>query len=157
VQDGAMVAINLSPQSMANSEFMDWFSNKLQSMDRQAARLAIEVSEYGALRNISAATRVRNLVRTHGAKFGIDHFGLDPAALKLLRDLPPDYVKLTGSLMAEIEAVEAASNMLHSFVKLAHSLDVMVIAQQVERAEQLAVLNAAGVDAGQGYYFGAPQ
>jgi diguanylate cyclase (GGDEF)-like protein len=157
LQDGAMVAINLSPQSMANSDFMDWFASKLQSMDRQAARLAIEVSEYGALRNVNAATRVRDLVRRHGAKFGIDHFGLDPTALKLLRDMPPDYVKLTGSLMAEIEAVEAASNMLHSFVKLAHSLDVMVIAQQVERVEQLAVLNAAGVDAGQGYYFGAPQ
>jgi EAL domain-containing protein (putative c-di-GMP-specific phosphodiesterase class I) len=59
--------------------------------------------------------------------------------------------------MEEIEAVESASEMLQSFVKLAHSLDVLVIAQQVERVEQLAVLARAEVDAGQGYYFGAPQ
>jgi EAL domain-containing protein (putative c-di-GMP-specific phosphodiesterase class I) len=100
---------------------------------------------------------VRDLVRSHGGKFGIDHFGLDPKALNLLRELLPDYVKLTGSLMEEIEAVESASEMLQSFVKLAHSLDVLVIAQQVERVEQLAVLARAEVDAGQGYYFGAPQ
>jgi EAL domain-containing protein (putative c-di-GMP-specific phosphodiesterase class I) len=126
-------------------------------MGQTAKRLAVEVSEYGALRNVQATSRVRELVRRHGARFGIDHFGLDPDALKLLREMPPDYVKLTGTLMAEIEAVEAASDMLKSFVKLAHSLDVMVIAQQVERAEQIGVLTSAGVDAGQGYYFGAPQ
>jgi EAL domain-containing protein (putative c-di-GMP-specific phosphodiesterase class I) len=81
---------------------------------------------------------------------------LDPQALKLLRDVVPDYVKLVGSLMAELDSVEAVTQMLQSFVTLAHSLDVIVIAQQVERAEQLKVLNAAKVDAGQGYYFGPP-
>jgi EAL domain-containing protein (putative c-di-GMP-specific phosphodiesterase class I) len=46
--------------------------------------------------------------------------------------------------------------MLHSFVTLAHSLDVTVIAQQVEHANQLEVLTNAKVDAGQGYFFGPP-
>ena len=104
-----------------------------------------------------AAMRVRDLVRSHGGKFGIDHFGMDPQALNLLRDMPPDYVKLSGLLTGEIEAVESVSEMLQSFVKLAHSLEVMVIAQQVERVEQIDVLVSANVDAGQGYYFGAPQ
>ena len=151
-----LVAVNLSPQSLADTEFMDWFSVKLAALD-EASRLAIEISEFGALRNLGATTRVRDLVRACGGKFGIDHFGLDPQALKLMRDLLPDYVKLAGSLMAELDAVESVSEMLQSFVTLAHSLDVAVIAQQVERVEQLAVLNAAAVDAGQGYYFGAPE
>ena len=47
--------------------------------------------------------------------------------------------------------------MLLSFVTLAHSLDVMVIAQQLENEQQLSSLQVALVDAGQGYYFGAPQ
>jgi diguanylate cyclase (GGDEF)-like protein len=154
--DQGMVAINLSPQSMSDPEFMDWFAAKLAALDH-ALGLAIEVSEFGALRNVTAAARVRDLVRARQGKFGIDHFGLDPQALQLLRELLPDYVKLAGTLMAELEAVESVSDMLRSFVTLAHSLDVAVIAQQVERVEQLAVLNAAKVDAGQGYYFGAPQ
>ena len=64
---------------------------------------------------------------------------------------------MTGTLTADIEAVESVSEMLQSFVTLAHSLDVIVIAQQIERIEQIAVLTSAQVDAGQGYYFGAPQ
>ncbi len=100
---------------------------------------------------------MRDLVRARGGKFGIDHFGLDPKALKLLRDILPDYVKLNGALVDEVEAVESVSHMLQSFVKLAHSLHVQVIAQKVERAEQVAVLVSAHVDAAQGHYFGAPQ
>ena len=151
------VAINLSPQSMVDGEFMDWFVARLDSLGGGALRLAIEVSEFAALRHTPAAMRVRDLVRTRGGKFGIDHFGLDPKALKLLREILPDYVKLNGALLEDVEAVESVSDMLQSFVKLAHSLDVLVIAQRVERVEQVAALVSAQVDAAQGFYFGAPQ
>jgi diguanylate cyclase (GGDEF)-like protein len=153
--DQSLVAVNLSPQSMADTDFMDWFAGSLAGLN-DASALAIEVSEFGALRNVAAVTRVRDLVRRHGGKFGIDNFGLDPQALKLMRDILPDYVKLAGTLTGELDAVESVSDMLHSFVSLAHSLDIEVIAQKVERREQLDVLVAARVDAGQGYYFGAP-
>ncbi|QDL54573.1 bifunctional diguanylate cyclase/phosphodiesterase [Rhodoferax aquaticus] len=152
-----LVAVNLSPQSLGNADFIDWFAKQLSGLGVNAKRLAVEVSEFGALRNMVATLRLRDLVRNHGGQFGIDHFGLDPQAFKLLREVLPDYVKLTGALMAELEAVESVSEMLQSFVQLAHSLDVMVIAQQVERSEQVAVLTSAKVDAAQGYFFGAPQ
>lgn len=151
------VAINLSPQSMVDGDFMDWFVARLDSLGEGTWRLAIEVSEFAALRHTPAAMRVRDLVRGRGGKFGIDHFGLDPKALKLLREILPDYVKLNGALLEDVEGVESVSAMLQSFVKLAHSLDVLVIAQKVERAEQVAVLVSAQVDAAQGFYFGAPQ
>ena len=156
-QADALVAINLSHQSMVDVDFMDWFLARLDALGGSAQRLAIEVSEFAALRHTAAAMRVRDLVQARGGKFGIDHFGLDPKALKLLRDMLPDYVKLNGALVDEVEAVESVSDMLQSFVKLAHSLDVQVIAQKVERAEQVAVLVSAHVDAAQGHYFGAPQ
>jgi EAL domain-containing protein (putative c-di-GMP-specific phosphodiesterase class I) len=89
--------------------------------------------------------------------FGIDHFGLDPQAVQMLRDVVPDYVKLSGALSQELIAQTGNNELLVSFVTLAHSLDVTVIAQQVETPEQAAALAAAGVDGGQGYYFGAPR
>lgn len=54
-------------------------------------------------------------------------------------------------------APSANIDLLVSFVKLAHTLDVTVIAQQIESPQQVEVLLAAGVDGGQGYYFGAPE
>ncbi len=154
--DGVLVAVNLSPQSIVDVAFMDWFKHQIVQLGSKAQRLAIEITEFGAIRHVPAAMRIKNLMHEHGGKFGIDHFGLDPKALDLLRNMLPDYVKLTAALMAELEAVENTTEMLQSFVSLAHSLDVMVIALQVETTQQIDVLTAVRVDAGQGYYFGAP-
>ena len=156
-QSGEIVAINLSHQSILDADFMTWFAARLDVLGSHALRLAIEVPEFAALRHTAAAMRVRDLVRAHGGKFGIDHFGLDPKAVKLLRDLIPDYVKLNGALVGELGTVASVSDLLASFVKLAHSLDVLVVAQKVERDEQVTVLMSAQVDAAQGHYFGAPQ
>jgi EAL domain-containing protein (putative c-di-GMP-specific phosphodiesterase class I)/GGDEF domain-containing protein len=153
----SMLAINLSPQSIGDTEFVDWLSERLASLAGGAQRVALEVSEFGALRNATALARIRQMARQHGVAFGIDHFGLNPQAVQMLRDAAPDYVKLSGALSQELVAQAGSNELLESFVKLAHSLDVMVIAQQIETAEQAGALAAAGVDGGQGYFFGAPQ
>ena len=153
----AILAVNLSAHSMASVSFMAWFATRLAQLGSRASQLAIEVSEFGVLRDKQAASQVRDLVRLHGGQFGIDHFGLDPQSLALLREVLPDYVKLSGALMLEVATVDSVSELLQSFVKLAHTLDITVIAQQVENSAQVAVLMAAKVDAGQGYLLGAPQ
>lgn len=150
------MAINLSPQSIADQEFVAWLVEKLSALKAVGRRLSIELSEFGVLRNTEAAERVREITRRHGVKFGIDHFGLDPQALKLMRQLTPDYVKLTGRLISDMTLEDKAGEMLLVIVKLAHSLDVTVIAQNVETEAQITALVAAKVDGGQGYYFGKP-
>jgi diguanylate cyclase (GGDEF)-like protein len=151
------VAINLSPQSISDSDFMAWLAASLESLPKAASKFSFEVSEFAALRNEAALIRIRDLARRFGGTFGIDHFGLDPQAVQLLRTIAPDYVKLSGMLASELIAQPSGNELLSSFVKLAHSLDVLVIAQQVESADQVTELVAAGVDGAQGYYFGAPQ
>lgn len=156
-EENTLLAINISPQSMSEPEFVEWLASSLHSAGPAVKRLAIEVSEFGVIRNTKGAVYLRDLVRRHGGKFGMDHFGLDPQALQVLREIVPDYVKLSGALMDDIERTEAVSFMLESFVSLAHSLDILVVAQQVERETQVVALQTARVDAGQGYLFGAPQ
>lgn len=150
------IAINLSPQSISNSEFLTWLATKLGALKSDAERISIELSEYGCLRNIEAAQRVMELARQHGATFGIDHFGLDPQALKLLRQMPPDYVKLNGGLVGALTSDPNARALVESIVQLAHSLEILVIAQNVESDAQVAALQKVMVDGGQGYLFGAP-
>lgn len=155
--DAVTLAINLSPQSIGDADFVTWLRGQLSTLAGLARLVALEVSEFGALRNAAALALVRNMAREHGVGFGIDHFGLDPHAVQLLREVAPNYVKLSGALSQELGSQAGGNALLTSFVTLAHSLDVTVIAQQVETAEQAAALTAAGVDSGQGYFFGAPQ
>ncbi len=150
------VALNLSYQGVSDPEFMDWLGGALVSLKDSATRLSVELSEFACLRNVEAAQRTMALVRKYGAKFGIDNFGLDPQAVKLLRQMPPDYVKLAGGLVAEVAVDGIACNIVLSMTQLAHSLDVQVLAQNIESEAQVAALLAAGVDGGQGYLFGVP-
>jgi EAL domain-containing protein (putative c-di-GMP-specific phosphodiesterase class I) len=76
--------------------------------------------------------------------------------LKLLRQIPPDYIKLSGGLIADIATNNEARNLVMSIVQLAKSLEVLVLAQNIENEAQVAALIAAGVEGGQGYLFGAP-
>lgn len=155
-QGGGHVALNLSYQGVGDPEFMHWLGRELADLKGNAARLSVELSEFACLRNVEAAQRAMAMVRKHGAKFGIDNFGIDPRAVKLLRQMPPDYVKLAGGLVAEIANDENACNIVLSITQLAHSLEVKVMAQNVESEAQVAALRAAGVEGGQGYLFGVP-
>jgi EAL domain-containing protein (putative c-di-GMP-specific phosphodiesterase class I)/GGDEF domain-containing protein len=154
--ESCLVAINLSPQSIADQEFLSWFADQLSNLRGRAAMLAVEVPKFGVTNSLSTALQLRALVRKHGGKFGIDNFSLDADAMKLVRDIAPDYVKLTGSLIAELSKQEFVNELLKSFVALAHSLDIVVIAERVEHVSQVTPLAEIGVDAAQGYYFGAP-
>lgn len=149
------MAINISMQSLQSPTFLSWLSRELQALGARASGLAFELSRFGCAQDIELARRFAALVRRNGAQFGIDRFGLDPHSLQTLRLLPPDYVKLDSALVEEASADVATTDLVNSIVNLARSLDVVVIAQGVETAEQAEALKATH-DAGQGYYFGVP-
>jgi diguanylate cyclase (GGDEF)-like protein len=151
------LAINLSPQSLGDASFIDWLKPRIDTLGpAQAARVSLEVSEFGALRHPAGVKALRALCRHCHVGFGIDHFDMAPQAVQMLRTTVPDYVKLSGALSQDLLAGDDSHELLASFVKLAHSLDVMVIAQKIEDHEQVVALLSAGVDGGQGFHFGAP-
>jgi EAL domain-containing protein (putative c-di-GMP-specific phosphodiesterase class I)/GGDEF domain-containing protein len=151
------LAINLSPQSLGEPSFIDWLKPQIDILPpAQAARVSLEVSEFGALRHPAGLRALRVLCRHCHVGFGIDHFDMAPQAVQMLRTTVPDYVKLSDALSHDLLEGEDSRELLASFVKLAHSLDVMVIAQKIEDHEQVAALLNVGVDGGQGFHFGAP-
>ena len=148
-------AVNISHQSLENQDFMGWLSKELAGLGKDAGRLYFEVSRYGCSLDLEAARQFAKLVQKHGAKFGIDRFGLDPNSLQTLRQIPPDYVKLDDVLVSESGADEVAVAMITSIVTLARAMDVIVIAQGVETEHQATLLKDSH-DYGQGFYFGEP-
>lgn len=149
------LAVNISAQSLAHKPFTDWLRAQLRELGPLAKFMAFEVSCYGCSLDLDAARTFAALVRMNGASFGIDRLGLDPVSAKVLRELPPQYVKLDSPLVIQAQGLEVAAEWVSSMVVLAKSLDAVVVAQGVESAEQLANLNETH-DAGQGYFLGAP-
>ena len=151
------IAVNVTAHSITSAHFSNWLAGKLKEMGSAAERLSFEVSEFGCTRNLEATRQFATMLRQAGAKFGIDHFGLEPDSLKALRYLPPDYIKLDGNLVREANHLSSSRDHLKSIVQLASSLEIPVIAQCVETEAMVALLLEDNIQSGQGYYFGAPE
>lgn len=150
------LALNMSSQSLGSGDFMNWLSRRLGRLARDGMPLSFELSEYGCSQDMEMARRFAAMVRNHNARFGIDHFGLAPDSLAMLRELPPDYIKLDSRLVKEAQSSESSHALLLSIVSLARSLEIEIIAQGVETAEEAAMLSRDQIGGGQGYHFGAP-
>jgi EAL domain-containing protein (putative c-di-GMP-specific phosphodiesterase class I) len=85
----------------------------------------------------------------------IDDFGIGQSSLAYLRQLPADELKIDKSFTITLDTHSRA--ILRSAVDVGHALGMRVIAEGVETAEAVDVLNELGCDVGQGYYFGRPQ
>ena len=149
------LAVNISAQSLVHKPFTDWLRGQLKELGPLVRFMYFEVSCYGCSLNVDAARGFAVLVRTMGASFGIDRLGLDPISAKVLRELPPQYVKLDSPLIMQAQGASVAAEWVSSMVTLAKSLDAVVIAQGVESADQLESLRQTH-DGGQGYYLGMP-
>ncbi|WP_423680141.1 bifunctional diguanylate cyclase/phosphodiesterase [Undibacterium sp. WLHG33] len=151
------VAINISVQSIANPEFIEWLTDKLKHARDLGRMLSFELSEMGCARDIDVTSDFVNVLRQHHVKFGIDHFGLDSHSLEVLREVPPDYIKLDGGLVKGILDNPVAHDHLRSIIRLAASLEIPVIAQNVESQELKMQLFEDSVNYGQGYFLGEPE
>jgi len=151
------VAVNISVQSVGNQAFNNWLEDKLQSSKEIAKSLCIELSEFSCIKNLITTREFVLMLRKHKVRFGVDHFGLDAHSLEVLRQVPPDYIKLDGGLVKGILENSHAHDHLKSIIQLAKSLEIPIVAQNVESEELRSLLFDDSVSYGQGYYLGAPE
>ncbi len=87
----------------------------------------------------------------------IDDFGTGYSALTYLRRFPVDTMKIDRSFVAEIGHRSQDTPLVELLLTLARTMDLTVVAEGIETAEQLATLRALGCEYGQGYFFAKPK
>ena len=93
-----------------------------------------------------------------GHGYGLDHFGQGFSNFGYLQSLRPDFVKIDRAYTNELQSKESDSHFfIGSLVGVAHSLDIMVVAEGVETEEQYSLLQELNLDAVQGYLIGRPE
>ena len=95
-------------------------------------------------------------LRAEGVSVAIDDFGAGYSNLARMKSLPVDRLKLDTSLTSDIDRCEVARTIVTSIVHLAHGLGAEIVAEGVERPEQMEILSAIGCDLLQGYLFAEP-
>ncbi|MCP4598185.1 EAL domain-containing protein [Neptuniibacter sp.] len=150
------LTINLSHEAVATPEFHNWLVNKLQS-GSFAGKLMFEVDETSVLNHMEEVTKFRKALQKLGISFGVDHFGVHPSGFAYLYGVQPDYVKIDGSLIRDIDENAEDRFFVSSLISVAHSLGIQAYAEHVERETQLTLLTSLEIDGTQGYLHGAPR
>ena len=148
------LAINLSPESVVNGSFREFLMGALRIRPRAATSLVFEVHEIVLRRTPDAVRQFAAELRTVGAGFAIDHFGVGRATLASLKGIALDYVKIDAGYVRGVLFNDEHRSSIKLIVDVARQNGARTIAESVETREEFDTLVMLGVDGLRGYFCG---
>ncbi|PEP73579.1 GGDEF domain-containing protein [Bacillus wiedmannii] len=148
-------AVNISARHFRSITLIEMITRALHKYNVPAHLLAIEVTE-GALMHKDISKRVLLQLKEQNLKIHLDDFGTGYSSLSYLKTYPIDTLKIDRSFMEGIHVDERDTNITAAIIHLAHTLELNVIAEGVEKAEQIQFLKEKNVKFVQGYYYSRP-
>lgn len=118
--------------------------------------LILEVTEEDVLRDVDAAHEIATQLAIHGALLSIDDFGLGYSSLARLSEIPFREVKLDRTLVEGCATDKTRGALCRAVVELSHTVEAKVVAEGIERREDLTYLRNLGCDLAQGFLLARP-
>ncbi len=146
---GRLLFVNVGPDALGHPGLAEL-------AERLPARLVIELTEQDAVQDIK---RIQERLRpwiARGALIAVDDAGAGFTSLEYVAEIRPDFLKLCRGMVAGVDLDASRQAVLRATVAFAREVGARVVAEGVERPEELEVLRAAEVDFGQGWLFGRP-
>lgn len=150
------LSINLSARLLHDDAFAQRMFDRLDTGHLAPSRLILEITEDTLESDLRAASRVLHELKRRGVRIALDDFGTGHASLSHLRRFPFDYVKIDQSFIAGIGEIRNDEKLIQAIIRLAHALDMKVVAEGVETEGQRTFLVDQQCDYIQGYLVGRP-
>jgi diguanylate cyclase (GGDEF)-like protein len=151
------IGVNVSRAELAlGSVFLDQARDILASTAIPPECLQLEVTEREVMRNPEACLELMRALRRLGVRLAMDDFGTGTSSLGLLRDYPFDLIKMDRSFVQDMIASREVLAVTHATIALIANLGMASLAEGVEEAAQVAVLQSLGCRYAQGYFFSRP-
>jgi EAL domain-containing protein (putative c-di-GMP-specific phosphodiesterase class I) len=150
----ACVSVNVSALQFEGSEFVETVRAALAASGLPPACLELELTESFVMRDIQASTRRMAQLRELGVGISIDDFGTGYSSLSYLSRLPVNSLKIDQSFVRDLHRPAGSLPIVQTIVRLAHNMDLCVVAEGVETLEELNLLRVVGCDKVQGHLFG---
>ncbi len=150
------VGVNLSPVQFRKRQMPLLIAQILGETGLEPGRLDLELTESIVVGDFDAVAQDLQQLLDLGVHISIDDFGTGYSSLSYVKKFPVDRLKIDQSFVRNLTTDGNDAAIIRAIVTLGHSLNLSVVAEGVETAEQLARLRAEGCDEVQGYYFGRP-
>ncbi len=150
------IGVNVSAHQFQDREFLDVLLQILKELRFDPKWLNLEITESVLMREVGENVVKLRQIQNVGITVAIDDFGVGYSSLSYLKDFPVDQLKIDCSFVRNLPESENDVSIARHIVEMAHSLGMKVIAEGVERQEQLTFLKSLGCDEVQGYLLGTP-
>ncbi len=154
--DPPPVAVNLSPRQFVDARLADDIDAILRDTGMAPAHLQVEVTESAAMENPARTFDMLDALRQRGLHVYIDDFGTGHSNLGQLKRMPIDALKIDKSLIDDVLIDSDDAEIATAIIRLAHALNLRVVAEGVETPEQIVFLKKRGCDEIQGYVIARP-
>ena len=154
IPEGFKVSFNLFPFDFTREGCLDL--DFALGMNDKNFKLVLEITEDEQIATHSAVKHIKSL-KSKGFLFAIDDFGVGYSNLSQLKTLNCDFLKIDRSFVMDMEDNSIRSSLIPHIVSIAEGLNVELIAEGVENAEQSKELKGLTIGFGQGWLFGKPQ
>jgi diguanylate cyclase (GGDEF)-like protein len=150
------VEVNLSGLSIGDPQLEALIGAEMARGDIPAGAMVFEITETAAILDLEAAAAFTHRIAALGCTWALDDFGAGFSSFLYLKTLPFTYVKIDGSFVRHLATSTQDRQVVRAMVQIAESMGLRTIAEFVEDAAILRVLQELGVDYAQGYFIGRP-
>lgn len=151
-----VVSVNMSRVTILREGFVERVLRIVDSAHIPHEAIELEVTESAFVSEENAVISTLSELKALGFRLSMDDFGSGYSSLNLLRKLSIDVLKLDRGFLSDSSDCKRTRSVIKSVVEMADTLELSIVCEGVETAEQAAMLHALGCRTGQGYVFSKP-
>jgi diguanylate cyclase (GGDEF)-like protein len=150
------VAVNLSARQFQQPDLVAMIRSAIDETGIEPSSLEVEITESNAMQNAEHTMYILRELKAIGVRISMDDFGTGYSSLNYLKRFPIDTLKLDRSFIKDVNTDANDAAIVTAVIQMAHSLNLKVVAEGVEREDQLEFLSRQRCDIIQGYLFSKP-
>ena len=150
-------SINISYEDIFNDTLIKIIKSNLDNYPGIGKRLIIEILETELIEDLGVMNTFIEEFKQYGVRIAIDDFGTGHSNFSNILDLNPDYIKIDGSFIKNIDTDKKSYSLVKGIIESAKELNIKTIAEFVHSKEVFDVTFKLGIDEFQGYYFSEPR
>lgn len=151
-----VMAVNISVRQFKDKEFVNMVQDVIEETGVNPKQLELEITESIALDDIEYSVTIIQKLKDLGVMFSLDDFGTGYSSMNYLKRLPVNNLKIDKSFLDTILENRDDQSIVQTIITLARTLDLVVIAEGVEKNEQEEFLKTAKCNKAQGYLYSKP-
>ncbi len=150
------LSMNFTYSDIKNSDLMYEIEKFFKTRSELGSRAVFEITESESIENYDDVKKFIRRFRKYGIRIAIDDFGSGFSNFEYILEIEPDYLKIDGSLVKNIDSDERSYILVKAITHFSHELGIKVICEYVHNEKVFAMLKALDVDEYQGFYFSEP-